>query len=266
MKAKILIADDEEELVRALRIRLQAEGYEVVTAHNGIEAIEAAHRYKPDLILLDIMMPAGDGYSVCEKLKSRPETQNIPIVFLTAKTQDRNERKGYILGAEYYIKKPFDTNQLLEIINKVLSQPEEVRKEVEEKKILSLLLLIDNEAILELLLPKLKEENFVYSLAKGEEEMFHLLMEAKHQLLLLDFYLRGADIFSLLSKLSESEYRCLPLILLASAGDSSRLKDLKTKLNIIAILENPYDISAILDTISFYLQRSKSDEEDLISG
>jgi len=82
-KKKVLVVDDERDIIKALMIRLQGAGYEVVTAFDGAQAIFVAHKEKPDLIILDIRMPAGDGFSVAEKLKHSTNTVSIPIIFLT---------------------------------------------------------------------------------------------------------------------------------------------------------------------------------------
>jgi DNA-binding response OmpR family regulator len=255
MKAKILIADDEEDLVKALKIRLQTEGYEVLTAFNGIQAIEVTHKFHPDLILLDIMMPAGDGYSVCEKLKESTDTSNIPVIFLTAKTLEHDERKGYVLGAEYYIKKPFDTDQLLEIIKKALISPEELKEKVRKTKIFKLLIFTDNEGITEVLLPKLEKENFSYKLVKGKEEFSHALEMELPQIMVMDIYLKNWNINSILEEIVNNQnWRQIPLILMGAPGDTMRFQSWKQKIKLIKILENPYDISEILIAIRSYIK------------
>ena len=96
---KILVVDDEVYILHILDFSLGAEGFEVITANNGELAIEKAKQEKPNLIVLDIMMPVLDGYETCRRLKREPETKNIPVVLLTAKGRDADKRLGYEVGA-----------------------------------------------------------------------------------------------------------------------------------------------------------------------
>ena len=124
-KKKILIVDDERDILKALMIRLQGAGYEVVTAFDGAQAIFVAHKEKPDLILLDIRMPAGNGFSVAEKLKHSVNTLSIPVIFLTGSPERNAEERAMTLGARFYIKKPYDPEELLDAITRALeNEPE----------------------------------------------------------------------------------------------------------------------------------------------
>lgn len=128
-KKKILIVDDERDIVKALMIRLQSKGYEVVVAYDGAQGVFMAHKENPDLILLDIRMPAGDGFSVAEKLKQSEETRAIPIIFLTGSPERNAEGRAMELGARFYIKKPYDPEELLDAMERAL----ETKPEVEER-------------------------------------------------------------------------------------------------------------------------------------
>ncbi|MBI4719716.1 MAG: response regulator, partial [Chitinivibrionia bacterium] len=99
---------------------LGAEGFEVITANNGELAIEKARQERPDLIVLDIMMPVLDGYETCRRLKRLPETKDIPVVLLTAKGRDVDKRLGFEVGAIDYIVKPFSPNSLIGRIQEIL--------------------------------------------------------------------------------------------------------------------------------------------------
>jgi DNA-binding response OmpR family regulator len=125
-KKKILIVDDERDIVKALTIRLGANGYDVVAAYDGAQGVFLAHKEKPDLILLDIRMPSGDGFSVAEKLKQVSRTTRIPIIFLTGSPEREAEEKALALGARFYIKKPYDPEELLDAVKRALEKkPEE---------------------------------------------------------------------------------------------------------------------------------------------
>src|SRR4030042_1689918 len=115
-KKKILIIDDERDIVKALTIRLQSGGYKTVVAFDGAQGVFMAHKEKPSLILLDIRMPAGDGFSVAEKLKESGRTNRIPIIFVTGSPEMGAEAGARELGARYFIKKPYDAEELLDAI------------------------------------------------------------------------------------------------------------------------------------------------------
>jgi len=121
-KKKILIVDDERDIVKALTIRLGASGYQVVSAYDGAQGVFLAHKEKPDLILLDIRMPAGNGFSVAEKLKQASRTTRIPILFLTGSPEREAEEKALALGARFYIKKPYDPEELLDAVKRALEK------------------------------------------------------------------------------------------------------------------------------------------------
>ncbi|OIO37227.1 MAG: hypothetical protein AUJ75_04595 [Candidatus Omnitrophica bacterium CG1_02_49_10] len=113
---KILIIDDERELIKAISIRLKASGYEVITANNGFDGIDAAKREKPDAIVLDLIMPQFDGYETCKRLKSDPDTKSIPVIVCSAAGQKNVEADVNNIGANGFVAKPFDTIKLLETI------------------------------------------------------------------------------------------------------------------------------------------------------
>ena len=106
---KILVVDDEELLVKGIRFNLQNEGYDVFTGSNGLEAVNIAQAQKPDLIILDVMMPEMDGLSACSKIR---EFSNVPIILLTAKVEDMDKLMGFEHGADDYLTKPFNILEL----------------------------------------------------------------------------------------------------------------------------------------------------------
>lgn len=121
MSKKILAVDDERHIVRLVQINLQKEGYEVVTAGNGREALEKVASEKPDLIVMDVMMPEMDGFEALEKLKANPETAQIPIIMLTAKAQDADVFSGWQKGADLYLTKPFNPSELLTFVKRIFA-------------------------------------------------------------------------------------------------------------------------------------------------
>jgi DNA-binding response OmpR family regulator len=117
---RILIVDDEPAIARLVKMSLSVEGYDAVTATSGFEALERVEEKKPDLVILDIMMPGMNGYEVCTQLKSKPETKNIHVVFLSARGDSGDPQRAFVLGADDYIIKPFDPDELLEKVKNLL--------------------------------------------------------------------------------------------------------------------------------------------------
>ena len=113
MTKKILIADDEPNIVISLEFLLKREGYEIVVAHNGAEALDRVRAERPDLAILDVMMPLRNGFEVCQDLRQDPEFANLRIMMLTAKGRDTEVSKGLALGADVYMTKPFSTRELV---------------------------------------------------------------------------------------------------------------------------------------------------------
>jgi len=119
-KKKILIVDDDEMLVNALALLFTDNGYKVFTAYSGAEGKWKAVRYKPDLIILDLMLPRVNGYSLCEQIRKDPKTDEMVILMLSAKTGIGDIEKGFNCGANDYIMKPFQTDHLLEKVGLLL--------------------------------------------------------------------------------------------------------------------------------------------------
>ena len=114
---KILIADDEPDILEIVSFNLQGEGYEVFTAKNGDEAIEEAKKNHPDLIILDVMMPRKNGFEVCNILRLQPEFKNTLVIFLTALNDETTEIKGFETGGDDYITKPISPKILISRVN-----------------------------------------------------------------------------------------------------------------------------------------------------
>lgn len=120
MTKKVLIADDEPNIVTSLEFLMERNGYEVRVARNGEEALACVDSFKPDLILLDVMMPHLSGFEVCQKIRENPAWQQIKIVMLTAKGREIEIAKGLALGANSYITKPFSTKDLMTQVHALL--------------------------------------------------------------------------------------------------------------------------------------------------
>ncbi len=128
MKKKILIVDDEEVIRKFLKIHLDKLGYEVTEAADGVQALEALGKDEFNLLICDVLMPKKDGWEVIREMKENPKTKAIPVIVLTAKNEDSDMFKGYDLGANYYMTKPFTKAQLIYGLKLMFGEtPEEVR-------------------------------------------------------------------------------------------------------------------------------------------
>ncbi|MBS5925729.1 MAG: response regulator transcription factor [Clostridium sp.] len=131
---KVLIVDDEEHIVELLQFNLINAGYKVITANNGLDALKKVKEHKPDLLLLDLMLPGMDGLDVCKEIKRNKETSKTSIIMLTAKSEELDKILGLELGADDYITKPFSIRELLARVKAVLrrSNSDEISEEIYE--------------------------------------------------------------------------------------------------------------------------------------
>jgi DNA-binding response OmpR family regulator len=118
--ARILVVDDEPNIVVAIEFLMQQQGFETETASDGQEALAKARQFRPDLIVLDVMMPKADGFEVAHAVRHEPALEGVKIVFLTAKGTSRDKVNGYDAGGDVYLTKPFDNDELLEIVSEML--------------------------------------------------------------------------------------------------------------------------------------------------
>ena len=125
MPKEILIVDDEPSIVVPIQFLMEQQGYSVLVAENGEDALDVIYKYKPDLILLDIMLPRIDGYEVCEIVRLNPEYRDVKIIFLTAKGREVEIAKGLALGADAYIVKPFSNTELVAKVKELLDTTNE---------------------------------------------------------------------------------------------------------------------------------------------
>lgn len=167
---KILVVDDEPDILEFLRYNLVKEGYEVITANNGEEGIRKAEEEKPNLIILDIMMPRMDGVEVCRQLRNKPEFDRTVITFLTAREEDYSQIAALEVGGDDYITKPIRPRVFLSRVKALLRRSE--RAEVQEEAGLVEVagLLIDKERV------TVTKDGEVIELAKKEFELLHLLV------------------------------------------------------------------------------------------
>jgi two-component system alkaline phosphatase synthesis response regulator PhoP/two-component system response regulator VicR len=116
---KILVCDDERHIVRLIQVNLERQGWNVVTAYDGKEGLEKVASEKPDLLVLDVMMPYMDGFEVLKSIRKDPSTEKLPVIMLTAKAQDKDVFEGYHYGADMYLTKPFNPRELVTFVKRI---------------------------------------------------------------------------------------------------------------------------------------------------
>ena len=119
-EARILFVDDDPGMRTLVTLNFESEGFLVSTAEDGDEGLDAVERLHPDLVVLDVMMPGRDGFGLLAEMRARPEVEDIPVVLLTAKATDADVWKGWSAGADYYMTKPFEPEELLAVAHHIL--------------------------------------------------------------------------------------------------------------------------------------------------
>jgi two-component system, OmpR family, alkaline phosphatase synthesis response regulator PhoP len=168
-KKKILIADDEEDILEIVQYNLQQEGYDVTTAKNGDEALTKAKQLKPDLVILDIMMPKRNGVEVCQLMRSQPQFKDTLVIFLTALSDETNQVKGFDTGADDYITKPISTKLLVSRVNALFRRFQKTPDESGQGLLEFENLIIDAQQYV------VKVSGVEVMLAKKEFELLHML-------------------------------------------------------------------------------------------
>ncbi|MCI1958115.1 MAG: response regulator YycF [Clostridia bacterium] len=175
MNEKILVVDDEKNIVDIIKYNLKKEGYNVLTALDGEEAIEINEKEKPDLILLDIMMPKLDGYAVCRKIR---EKYNTPIIMLTARAEEVDKVLGLELGADDYVTKPFGTRELMARVKANLRRSTHLDNVKENK---NKNLLVFRNLSIDIKLFEVKKDGKTIDLTLREFELLKFLASQKNQ-------------------------------------------------------------------------------------
>jgi DNA-binding response OmpR family regulator len=226
-----------------LQARLRIEGYEVLVAEDGIKGVQIARRERPDLIILDIMMPGMDGHTVCDTLKKSTLTWSIPVIYLTAKTGQADELLAMEKGARYYLTKPYNPAMLLEMVKSALA----VEGEAEKKD--GRVLLIDKDlAFAGDCEAKLKQAGYEVVLAPTAEEGLRSARGFRPEVILLDFQTSHDDAHASIKAISHDEaLKEIPLFILAPQPVMERL-DPRTA-NLEKFITKPVNYVRLLETL-----------------
>lgn len=189
---KVLVVDDEEDILELLKYNLQKEGYQVKTAVNGIKAVDIAKTYLPDLVLLDIMMPNQDGVETCRQLREIPELQHTYILFLTARSEEYSEIAAFDVGADDYIVKPIKPRALMSRISALFRRK---RSDKSEKSIIRI-----NDLVIDKSSYSVTQGDKIFTLPKKEFELLFYLAENPNKVHTRDELLHniwGSDVYVL---------------------------------------------------------------------
>ncbi len=173
---KVLVVDDEEHIVELIKFNLEGNGYEVVEAYDGIKAIELSKEEKVDIVILDLMLPGVGGIEVCRSLRKNPDTEKIPIIMLTARSEETDKVLGLEIGADDYITKPFSVRELIARMKAVLRRSSDNKKEA--KKVIKI-----NDIIIDIEKHEVTRNNDKIELTLKEFELLRILAENRGKVL-----------------------------------------------------------------------------------
>lgn len=231
MKKKVLVIDDEADIREIVRLYLADEGYEVIEAENGHEGILKAQQIKPDLIVLDIMMPGINGFEVAKHLKDDPNTQDIPIIILSVLAHDSQYRQGIL----DYISKPFRQEELVSIVRKIL---EKVEGRTGKKTVL---VVDDDPDIVDIIAICLKDNHIVPEKAYNGQEALERVKSKTVDLILLDINMPGMNGFEVIKHLKDDKATCdIPIVVLTGTYISEEDKKHGLTLGVAKYLTKPF--------------------------
>ena len=248
---KILLIEDDEKIALGLSVRLKAHGYATWIARDGITGLKLAVRYKPDLILLDISLPAGNGFELAERFQSLPETSHAPIIFATASKDPDLRKKALQAGAAGLLRKPYDANDLLALAQNALEEyaPSASPKaapapaSAPSKRIL---IVEDDSATAAALEVRLRGNG--YTTWSATDAILALSLAVRHRpdLILLDVTLPGGDGYRLAQKLQQApETRDTPILFVTGSKDPE-LRQKVMELGAAGLLEKPFETEELL--------------------
>ena len=254
MAKKILIVDDDKQIVTLLSSRLKTHRYEIVVAYDAVQAVAKAFSEKPDLILLDIKMPGGDGTRVMENLKNSADTALIPIIVITAFPSKDMQQKAKEMGALDFISKPFEAKDMLSRIQKALGE-ESPRTEESGKPAKTILVVDDDPHIRELLQSRLKKNGYNVIIANDGQEALDKTYQEHPNLIILDIMLPKVDGYSVCKVLrSDEEYRDIPIIMLTGRTLAQDIK-MGMELGAVSYVQKPFKPDVLLGLIQGLIKK-----------
>jgi DNA-binding response OmpR family regulator len=256
MGKKILLVDDDKDLLYGMKVWLRANGYHVFFAADAMSAITTAQAERPDLILLDIGLPGGDGYLIMARLRSLMPLAHIPILVITARDAMTHEKKALEAGAEGFFQKPFDNRLLLAAIQKALGAKAALKPPKQESpqtpieaKGKKILIIDDDPELLRGLRVRLTSCGFDVQLAPDAILAIQLALKIRPDLILLDIGLPGGDGYLTMTRLQSHLHLAHVPIIIMTAGDASIHEERALKAGADAFFQKPIDNQQLLAAI-----------------
>jgi DNA-binding response OmpR family regulator len=224
---KILIIEDEEVLLNILKEKLQIEGYDVFIAKDGVEGVALMREIKPDLVLLDILMPRQDGFEVLDDMRNDATLKDVPVIIISNSGQPVEIDRALKLGAkDYLVKAEFDPQEVVEKVQRFLGKSEKVEKKEEKKNAgevtpanYKILIVEDDKFLRDLMTQKIAKDGFNVVEATDGESGYQKIVSEKPSIVLLDLIMPGLDGFEVLKKIQENpEISGIPVIILSNLG------------------------------------------------
>lgn len=247
MRRKILIVEDDAVTRRALEVRLKSFGYDTIMASDGIVALQAAQREKPDLVLLDLGLPGGDGFSVMARFRQLTPLSSIPIIVFSGRDAIHWKDRVLEAGAAAFLPKPIDNEALLAAIRGQL--PEGGSEELQQKRKRKILIVDDDADIRLALNVRLKAMGYETALAADSSSAMTIGLKEKPDLIILDLGLPGGDGFMLMKRLKKNSIlEHVPIIVL-SAWEAVTNEERALRAGAVAFFQKPEDNEAFLAAI-----------------
>jgi DNA-binding response OmpR family regulator len=254
MAKKILIVDDDKQIASLLASRLKTKKYEIIAAYDGVQAVAKAFSEKPDLILLDIKMPGGDGIRVMDNLRNSADTALIPVIVITAYPSQEIQRKAKEMGAVDFISKPFEAKDMLSRIRKALGEVSPRRGE-SGNPAKTILVVDDEPRIIELLQSRLKKNGYNVIVANDGQEALDKTYQENPDLIILDIMLPKVDGYNVCKILgSDEKYQAIPIVMLTGR---TLARDIKTgmELGAVSYVQKPFKPDVLLGIIQVLIKK-----------
>jgi len=261
---KILIVEDDERLALALSIRLKSQEYATWTAGDAISALSQALRVDPDLILLDISLPAGSGFTLIEQLNRFPETREIPIIFTTASKDPELRNRALDSGAAGLLRKPYDAEELLAVVEQTLNDWDPDSRthffataddswKVGQRRRKKVLIVEDDETLTKALAIRLGEAGFDTTIAHDGLTGVRCAVTDKPDLIVLDVCLPAGDGFTVAERI-QTQIHSPTRIIFMTASHRPDFRERAKQLGAAAFFEKPYEAEALLSAVQQVLR------------
>ena len=247
---KILIIEDDQKIAFALSVRLKANGYATWIAGDGITGLKMAVAHRPDLVLLDVSLPAGNGFCVAEQLHQMPKTRQIPIIIATASKDPELRQKAIELGVRGLVRKPYDSEQLIEVVQHTLDGADSSKADtpLRNSSAKRILIVEDDEKVAAGLAVRMKAAGFQTTIAADAVAGVRSAVQGQPDLVLLDISLPAGNGFSVAERIQRSIPTPTPIIFL-TASHQPEFRAEATRLGAVGFFEKPYQPEELMEAV-----------------